>query len=288
MEKLQYIIIMALFGTISLFVRNIELSPSEIAFYRSFIAMIVIFFTVLFMKKGKFKIELKGNWLPLLVSGATLGLNWAFLFTAYKYTSVSNGILCYYMAPIFVMVLSPIILKEKFLKVKYLFVFLAILGMGFLIGANLNNLTTRNLMGIGFGLLAAVFYAGLVISSKLIKNINSIEVSLYQFFVTILVLLPYIYKNNGIRVFSISPRSLMLLLFLGVVHSGIGYMGYISSVRKLKSDVIAIYSYVDPIVTIVVSMIFLHETIGGLQVVGGVLILGSTFLSEMWDIKHKL
>ncbi|MDR3259030.1 MAG: DMT family transporter [Fusobacteriaceae bacterium] len=287
MEKLKYIITMTMFGTIGLLVKNIELTPSEIVFYRSFIAMIVIFGTVLVMKRGKFNIELKGNWLPLLVSGLMLCLNWAFVFTAYMYTSISNAILCYYMAPIFVMILSPVILKERFLKIKYLFVFLSILGMGFLIGANLNNLDNRNLIGIGFGILSAVFYATLIISSKLIKNINSIEVALYQFFIIIIVLLPYIYKNNGIRVFNIPFKSLILLLILGVVHSGIGYMAYISSVRKLKSDVIAIYSYIDPIVTIVLSTIFFHEKIGLLQVVGGILILGSTFLSEMWEIKHK-
>lgn len=111
--KLKNISAMLIFGTIGIFVKNIELASSEIALLRGIIGGIVlIIVSILVKNKISFK-DIKSNLLLLLLSGGAIGLNWIFLFQAYKYTTISNATLSYYFAPVFVMLLSPVILKEK-------------------------------------------------------------------------------------------------------------------------------------------------------------------------------
>jgi drug/metabolite transporter (DMT)-like permease len=272
---------MAVFGTVGLFVRNIDLEPGEISFYRCVIAMVVITTIVLVRRRGDWRIPLHGQWLLILVSGLVLGLNWMFLFAAYKYTTISNGILCYYMAPIFVLILSPLVLKEKIPLRKYFFVLTALVGMGFLVGANLRQVGGRHLIGLGFGILSAVFYAGLILLVKKIKNIPSLESTMFQFISAVVTMFPYIFMTYGIRAFHMNMRSTVFLLLLGLLHTGICYIFYFGLLQKLKSDVIAIYCYMDPIVSILLSIILLGDRLNLPQIIGGVLILGSTLLSEI-------
>ncbi|MDR1832416.1 MAG: DMT family transporter [Fusobacteriaceae bacterium] len=281
LDKLKFILVMAIFGTVGLFVRNIDLEPGEISFYRCVIAMVIITTIVLVKRRGDWRVPLHGQWILILASGFVLGLNWMFLFAAYKYTTISNGVLCYYMAPVFVLILSPPILKEKVPLRKYIFVVTALVGMGFLVGANLRDMNGRHLTGIGFGILAAAFYAGLIILIKKIKKIPSLESTMFQFISAVITMFPYIYMTYGIRVFRAEARSVIWLLMLGVLHTGLCYISYFALLQKLKSDVIAIYSYMDPIVSILLSIVLLHDRLSALQIIGGILILGSTFLSEI-------
>jgi drug/metabolite transporter (DMT)-like permease len=157
--------------------------------------------------------------------------------------------------------------------------------MGFLVGENFTHFDSRNLIGIAFGVLSAIFYATLVILIKLIKNMKSMESTMFQFISAVITMFPYIYITYGIRIFQMTSRSAIYLLLLGVLHTGICYISYFALLQRLKSDVIAIYCYIDPFVSIVLSVSLLKDKLNLLQVVGGILILGSTFLSEMTERK---
>ena len=61
---------------------------------------------------------IKNNLLPLVLSGAAIGVNWILLFEAYNYTSVAVATLCYYMQPVMLIILTPFLLKEKLSKAK--------------------------------------------------------------------------------------------------------------------------------------------------------------------------
>ncbi|MBM6822887.1 DMT family transporter, partial [Fusobacterium mortiferum] len=75
------------------------------------------------------------------------------------------------------------------------------------------------------------------------------------------------------------------ILILGIVHTGIAYLLYFSSLQELKGQTIAVLSYIDPVFAIIISAIILKEHLGILQIIGGVLILGSSFLSEILNRK---
>lgn len=286
--KLRNVSAMLIFGTIGLFVKNIDLASSEIALVRGMIGGIVLIVVSLFAKnKVSFK-NIKENLLLLLLSGGAIGLNWIFLFQAYKYTTISNATLSYYFAPVFVMLLSPFILKEKLTLKKMLCVTCAMLGMICIVGNSGGVTEGRNdFLGISYGLAAAAFYASVVLMNKFLKNLKSLETTYIQLILAAVVLMPYVFTVEGLNIFKMPVSSIPYILILGVVHTGIAYLLYFSSLKELKGQTIAVMSYIDPISAVIISAIFLRERMEVLQIAGGILILGSTLISELTKSKEK-
>ena len=282
--KLRNIIAMLIFGTIGLFVKNIDLNSSEIALTRGFIGGITLLFAMALLRK-KVSIEaIKRNIYLLIFSGFAVGLNWIFLFQGYKYTSISNATLSYYFAPIFVTILAPFILKEKLTLSKFLCVLMALVGMFCIVGVDGINGGSA-LIGIAYGLLAAGFYASVILMNKFLKGIDSLEITIIQLLSATITLLPYVLYMDSGKSLNISLNSIPYILILGIVHTGIAYLLYFSSLQELKGQTIAVLSYIDPVFAIIISAIILKEHLGILQIIGGVLILGSSFLSEILNKK---
>lgn len=280
-SKLKIIFSMMVFGTIGIFVKNISLSSGEISLFRAIIAAIaIIIYKLIIGKKIKFS-EVKKD-LPLLfLSGVAMGFNWILLFEAYKYTTVSIATLSYYFAPVIVMVVCPIIFKEK-MTVKQIICFLmATIGLIMVINISGIDKANNNGIGIAFGVGAAVLYATVIILNKFIKNVTGIDRTLIQFFVAIIVLFPYVLATTGINIGNLETKGIINLLILGIIHTGITYCLYFSSLKDLKGQEAAILSYVDPLVAIIISVVILRETITAMQLIGGMLILGFTLLNEI-------
>ena len=72
-----------------------------------------------------------------------------------------------------------------------------------------------------------------------------------------------------------------MLLVVGVVHTGLTYYLYFSSVKELPSETVAIYSYIDPVFAVLLSVFLLGETMTVQGTVGAVLILGACIVSEI-------
>lgn len=280
-SKLKIIFSMMVFGTIGIFVKNISLSSGEISLFRAIIAAIaIIIYKLIIGKKIKFS-EVKKD-LPLLfLSGVAMGFNWILLFEAYKYTTVSIATLSYYFAPVIVMVVCPIIFKEK-MTVKQIICFLmATIGLIMVINISGIDKANNNGIGIAFGVGAAVLYATVIILNKFIKNVTGIDRTLIQFFAAIIVLFPYVLATTGINIGNLEIKGIINLLILGIIHTGITYCLYFSSLKDLKGQEAAILSYVDPLVAIIISVVILRETITAMQLIGGMLILGFTLLNEI-------
>lgn len=272
---------MLIFGTIGLFVKNIDLTSSEIALYRGFFGSC---FLILVMSMNKKTVSIKNskeNAGILLYSGTAIGFNWILLFEAYRYTTISNATLSYYMAPLFVVLGSPFILKEKLTGLKIGCVFLALIGMYFIVEKGTMTIQGySHSLGIAYGIGAALLYASVILATKFLKNITSLETTIVQLMVASLVLAPYVFLKEGFNLVSITGTSLSYLLFLGIVHTGIAYALYFSAMQDLKGQTMAILSYIDPISAVILSTVFLNERMTIVQLVGGVFILSAAFLSE--------
>lgn len=282
--KLRNITAMLIFGTIGLFVKNIELSSSEIALTRGVIGGLVLILAIFLLKKKVSFEAIKNNIYLLLPSGFAVGMNWIFLFQGYKYTSISNATLSYYFAPVFVTILAPFILKEKLTVSKFLCVLMALTGMFCIVGVDGIN-GGKDLIGIAYGLLAAGFYASVILMNKFLKGIDSIEITVIQLISAAITLMPYVLYVEGNNIFKVSSSSIPYILILGIVHTGVAYLLYFSSLQKLKGQTIAVLSYIDPVFAVIISAVVLKEQLSILQIIGGVLILGSSFLSEFLNRK---
>ena len=114
---------MLIFGTIGLFRRWIELPSSLVAMARGAIGMVFLLLVLRAKKQRLDGAAIRKN-LPLLIpSGAALGINWILLFEAYNYTSVATATLCYYFAPMLIVLASPLALHEKLTARKLACVF---------------------------------------------------------------------------------------------------------------------------------------------------------------------
>lgn len=277
-EKLPFILSMIIFGAVGVFAKYIQLPSSEIALWMSLIGSVFLLL-IFFYKKGKFtwKTILQNKW-PLLLSSIALCGNWIFLFQAYKETTIANAALSYYFAPVLVIFLSPFILKESLSFRKIIYVCLALVGLYFIV-QNQSSDRGEHYVGILYGLTSACFYTLLTFTNKFIYGIKEPENTIIQLTLAGFLLVPYIYGTNGFDLLHIDRTSFVLLM--GLLHAGIGFYLFFLGMRKLKGQSIAILSYIDPLTSLVISIMIIGEKMTGLQIIGAILLLGSTFMSEM-------
>lgn len=280
-SKLKIISSMLIFGSIGVFVKNMRLTSLEIAFLRAVIGSLFLVCTSFLIRKNISLKNIKENLMLLILSGTAIGFNWILLFQGYKYTTISNATLSYYFAPVFVTILAPFILKEKLTWKKLLYICVAMMGLFLILNAGgTGNKDYDHLRGILYGLSAAILYASVILINKFIKDLSGFETTLIQLMVAALVLLPGLLLSNGFNLSEVPAGSWLLIVVLGIVHTGIAYFLYFTAMKDLKSQSIAILSYIDPISAVIFAAIFLEEAITISQIIGGVLILGSAFLSE--------
>ena len=303
--RLQLVLSMSIFGTLAIFVRNISVSSGELALYRAVLAALLIggYLLITSKKKKDLNINVENNKIfsagngtkntdllfgictkkelfLLLFSGMAMGFNWILLFEAYKYTSVSAATLSYYFAPIIVTVVCPFLFHEKLTTKQILCFVMSTLGVFLITGIPDFQNMGRDTIGILFGLSAAVFYATVILLNKFIKNVAGIHRTFLQFLAAIVTLIPYVACTGGFHLGSLDSKGWVNLLIVGLIHTGITYCLYFSSLKELPGQEAAILSYVDPLMAVVISVTILGENISLPQIIGGVLILGFAIWNE--------
>lgn len=277
----MYVLAMVIFGTLAPFVRNIGVSSGELALYRAVMGAGLIGIYLLAKGKNPFSGGLKREILLLLLSGGAMGINWILLFQAYRYTSVSTATLCYYFAPVIVTALSPVLFRERLTR-KQLFCFaMATLGLVLITGLEYPAEGSANLTGILFGLGAAVFYAAVILLNKYIRSTAGIQRTFLQFLAAIVTLIPYVAATGGVTLSRLDSTGWMCLLVVGILHTGITYCLYFSSLKALPGQRAAILSYIDPLVAVLISVVVLREPMTWQQALGGGLILGFTLWNAL-------
>ena len=287
-SKLQLTASMLVFSSIGIFVKYIPMPSSVIAFARGLIGMIFLLLVVLVTKNKLSSQNIKNNLLVLILSGAAIGFNWILLFEAYNYTTVATATLSYYLAPFFVMLASPFFLKEKLTLKQFICLIGALVGMVFVSGIVKNGIPElAEIKGVLFGLGAAILYATVIVLNKKLGEISAYEKTIMQLGMAAIVVLPYIFITEDLTSIAFTTKSVILLLVVGVVHTGIAYAFYFNSMKDLKAQTVAIFSYIDPAVAILLSAFLLKEEMDIYGIIGAVLILGSAFVSEMNFKKAK-
>ena len=273
---------MAIFGTIGLFVRAIPLPSSEVAMCRAVLATVAIgLYLLITGQKIRFE-GMRRELILLVLSGIAMGFNWILLFEAYKYTTVSVATLSYYAAPVIITFVSATLFREKLTKRGILCFVMSTLGILLITvsGGGMSGNGTDHI-GIMFGLGAAVLYATVVLLNKFIKNVGGIQRTFLQFVAAAMTLLPYVLLTGGIHLAELDSRGWVFLLIVGLLHTGVAYCMYFSSLQYVPGQEAAVLSYIDPLVAVILSVTVLREGMSLLQVVGGAMILGFTLLNEL-------
>lgn len=280
--KRDLIFSVSVFGTIGIFVRWIGLPSSVIALVRGAVGAAFLLLLARFRHAPIDRAALRSRWQLLLLSAAMMSFNWITLFEAYRYTTVATATLCYYMAPIFVTLISPILLKERLTARKLLCVFLALAGMVFVSGVPQSGLPgPSEAKGILLALCSAALYAGVILINKYLAGVPAYDRTLLQLACAAAVMIPYILLTEDLSAMSVTPLGAVLLLIVAVFHTGWCYALYFGSMTVLSAQTVALFSYIDPIVAILLSALLLREPLGWSGILGAALVLGSTLVSEL-------
>ncbi len=281
--KLQLLASMLIFSTVGLVVRFVEMPSTIIVLARAVFGTLFMLSFVYLTGKVINKDSVRANFKILLASGVALGVNWMLLFEAFNHTTIAVAILCYYLAPVIVIVGSPFILKEKITAMQAACVMGALLGMVFVSGFIDGEI--RGVTGILMAMGAAVFYASVMFLNKFVKGVSTYDSTIMQLGSAALVFIPYALLTVDFSTLDWTMKGIALLLVVGVVHTGIAYALFFGSLPKVPVQTISIYSYVDPLMSVVLAWLILQEPLGWTGFVGMLLILGSTFASEMFATK---
>jgi RarD protein len=284
-SKLQLLGAMGIFGTIGIFVKYIPLPSAAIAFARGILGVIFLLLAMLFTRQKPAWAAIRKNLLLLVLSGAAIGINWVLLFESYRYTSVAVATICYYLAPLFLILMSPL-LGERLTGKKFLCIASAFGGMVLLSGVTEGAaITLDQMQGILLATGAAVFYATVMLLNKKLSPISAYDKTIIQLAAASLVILPYLLITGGFDFTELPPLGWVLLAVVGIVHTGFAYALYFGSMKSLPAHTIAIFSYLDPVLAVILSALVLQESLRVTGIIGAVLILGSAMYSELPERK---
>ena len=230
---------------------------------------------------------LRANLWKLLLSGSMIGFNWILLFEAYRFTTVAIAELCYYMAPVFILIAAPFVLRERLTLRKLLCVLTALVGMALVSELTKAGFSGGDWRGILFGLAAAVLYASVVLLNKQIHGIGAMDRTVVQIGIAGLVLIPYVLLTEDISDIRFTPLTVILILVVGLVHTGLAYSLYFNSMELLPAHTLALTGYLDPVLAILFSALLLREPMSLTQAVGAVLILGAAIVAELPEKIHN-
>lgn len=284
--RLRLITSMLIFGTIGIFVKNIPLSSNIIALARGIVGMLFLLLVLCIKGTCLSWNSIGRNFLWLCLSGVCLGFNWILLFEAYLYTSVSTATLCYYIAPILVIIVSPLVLKERLTFRKFLCVLSSLLGIVCISGVLQSGFSlVQEGKGIFLGLAAAVLYAAIILMNKQIRELGSYDKTIFQLGISTLVLLPYCFATQDMGDLRLSPYIVLMLLLVGIIHTGVSYCLYFGSMEAIPGQTVAVISYLDPVVAVVASVLVLREPMLLIEGLGALLILGAALISELTEMQ---
>lgn len=276
-----YIVSMLIFGTNGILASHISLNSSQIVLLRTLLGGLLL--TILLFLSGGFdKDKVRKDRTFLILGGLALGLNWVFLFAAYQMLNVSLATLIYYLGPMLVLVLSPILFKEKLSSYKVFSALMVGLGLVLISGSILFG--DMDSMGLVFAILSAIFYGLVIIFNKKIKETGGLETAALELDIAFILLVIIVGLKGEFP--QIDKSEFIYIGCIGFINTGLAYFLYFSSVKNLNGQSLALLSYIDPVSALIFSAIFLGETLTNLQVFGSVLIIGGAIYGELREEKR--
>lgn len=279
--RLSLLTAMIIWGSIGLFRRFIPLPSGVIAEFRAVGGAAFLLLLMVFRKDRPDLSAVRKNLLPLILSGTFIGFNWILLFEAYRYTSVAVATLCYYMAPMIVILVSPLLLHERLTGRKLICLLITLAGMALVSGVFDPSSGETGAKGILLGLAAAVLYAGVMLTNKRISGVPAMDKTISQLSVAAVVLLPYVLLTESAPLAAYTPLCIAMLAVVAVVHTGLSYALYFGSMKDLPAQTVALMSYIDPVVAVLLSALVLKEPMSLPGALGAALILGAVIACEL-------
>lgn len=294
-ERLKLTFISATFGTVGLFTHFIPLSSAAITFYRALLGGIFIIVMIKLIGKDVNVKSMRDNFGVLVFTGFFMALNWVLQFEAFKVSSVAIGTVCYNMMPIFLLIIAAFVFNEKITIKSGLCILVATIGVIFVSNVINSGIRSNEVLGCVYGILGAIFYALIVTFNRKLMQIETHDKVIFQFMFSTIIMaiyIAFIEKKSFFFDKSLPANEAMIgalcMLVLSFFHTGFCYVHYFNAVSRLKAETVAILTYIDPVVALLLSYFVLKESMTALQFLGAILILGSTLFNELSKTDKEL
>lgn len=274
---IKYIFALLLFGSNGIAASHISLPSYEIVLFRALLGSLLLMILFFFSGHRLSALQYKKDTFSIALSGVAMAADWLFLFEAYARIGVSMGMLINYCGPAIVVTLSPLIFQERITWKKLIALIAAVAGV-FLIGGQA-AFAGASTWGLFYAGLSAVAYAAMVICNKMSKQVTGIENSVLQLLFTFSTVAIFFGCKQGFHL-EIASGDWLPILWIGLLNTGAGCYFYFSSISRLPVQTVAICGYLEPLSAVIFSIIFLHETMLPLQILGAALIIGGAVLGE--------
>ena len=259
-------------GTSGIFIKYMTTMDSgSLAWMRTGIPVLLILPFILYKRLGFFRSNPR---MVLIASGLNATRMFLF-FMAFIYTSIGTAIITLYTWPIWVSILGAIFLKEDFRIQQWIFLLTAFVGIIIAYSDQTFSLADRDFVGILAAVGSAFFYSWTVIVfKKEIKNYHPLEIVFYQNLIGAVVFFPFLWM--------IMPSVDVTHLQVGVCYAlivGVGVFGlFFYGLNYLKASVASSLMYVEVVSAIVLSYLILDDQLSPRMMMGGSLILISSFM----------
>lgn len=275
--SIKMAISMAIFGSVGFFSVQTGLPALELVFIRCVCATLFLGAAWVITGQAKREVWHKKEILQIILCGVFLVLNWLFLFMSFEVMSITIAISIYHLAPVMVLVLAAIFLKEKLTWLAVIAVALCFVGTLLIAGIN-QNTRLADFMASGFfvAFLSALFYALLTLTGKGIHKTSTYATTWIQTLVGAILLAPFVSLGHfdGLSMYNWS-----FILATGVIHTGFVFYLFFDSIRQLSARTISILVFLDPAVAIVLDVLITGFVPSAMQTAGVVLIFSAMALS---------
>ena len=264
-----------LWSTGGLFIKATRLSGLELSFGRSLLAAITV---AIFTRREGFGL----NRVSALAAAIYAVLLVLFVL-ATKQTTAANAIFLQYTAPVYVLVLEPLVYKEKFRLRDLITVVFCIVGMSlFFVGKLRPQDVSGNLLALGSGLCFAFYFLLLRHSSA--RNVNRASSVIYGNLLVVLMAAP-----AGLAALEhLSATDAACVAYLGVVQIGFAYLLFtLAMARGLRSLDAGIIGYIEPVLNPIWVFLFLGERPSHWALLGGAIIIGAVVGHMLFETKAK-
>lgn len=279
---IQLIFAMIIWGTLGIFALWSGLTAFELAFYRCLIGSTIL--GVYCWRQNYFQHESinSTNVFYALLSGLFIVLNWIFLFKSFQLASITIGNVSYYLQPVFLVILGILFFQESVKTKQWLYILLTTIGVMLTSNLQFGMIETNQIMviGVGCAVVAGLLYAFATVFVKFIKSMPPALITLVQLSAGTIILLPFISVSD---VSHLNTRALSNVMIIGIVHTALAYILYYQAINRVNLTLVAVLSYIDPIVAIITDVIFYQRSLNGVQIIGIIL----TFIGSYQVIRLR-
>lgn len=245
-----------------------------------FIIASIILFIIMKVKKVDLKINKKD--IPLFLIAAGIGITVYFYFenNGVKYTSASIASIIIGAIPVFSVIAETLIYKKHLTKPLVASVVLSVIGVGMIVGLDLQDLENGGSL-IGYLMMFGAVFSWIVYSvanKPLFERYDQGVITFYQSAIGMVFFLPFMFFENNQWDKIFTTEIMLHVVFLAVFASAIGFYLYLKGLDYLGISESSIYINLIPVVTVIVSFFWLGEVLKPMQMVGGALVIASVYM----------